>query len=903
MFGGTGTSQYIDLGDRNYFKSSLCINGCTFSAWAYKRDGTSSVVILSRNDATGNDRMFRIGVNQNEVVDFNIISNGSFVSAQNCAAESATGQFLINVWQHVTGRYNLTHTALFINGTQVGATACPFPGINVSKWDESEKTFIGAREDSVPTQFWNGTIDEVTIFNRSLYSEQIYALWRNQTNVIVAQETSRSENWTVQATPNDGYDDGAMVTSNNVTILNTKPAISTLVLNSTNLRANHTGTNLIAYPASTDADSDSVKVIYNWLRNDTPIALLNMPFERINGTDIDNAFDYSGYQHNGSVVGATWNATAGFDGKGAYLFDDNGDYIEMTQHLSRLEGLSAGTISLWYRSNDSTTNGDYLFSITDKDVSTDVMIFSVGSSTGAYTDEGLNFVNIRGSTTVLSMFVREGETRYKDKQWHHLAVVTGDGDNRMYIDGVRKPLTFGAGSAATKEFSNINNPDKSFIGRYHVGGTAFDSAGVRDEVLIFNRSLSEEQIVAIFNNRTDKIVSRELRVGENWTVEATPNDGQEDGAVVTSNNITILANTLPSITSLVLNSTIPYLNSTNQNLTAYANQTDSNNDSVKIIYDWLRDGKSAAFLNMPFERVNDTNTNNARDYSINSNNGTPSGATWVEDAGYDSKGAYKFDGINDFIASVGNVSDFSFMQNTGNFTIEAWIKFNNYTANSLQVIAGNTPTTGEKGFLFTYENRTGGLGHNHLTLALYRGVAATYTVWANSSDFKIIDIDWHHVAAVGNYTNVLFYVDGVYDTGSKGDIINLPTGNATRVLDLGRYNGATPAGYFNGTIDELRILEKTLSAQQIFAIFKNKTEVIVFNETKAGENWTVDATPNDGVEDGAVVRSNQVIISGLTNAKPVLTSLVLNTTNVRLNDTSVNLTVYAAITDADGEIG
>ncbi|MBI2582184.1 LamG domain-containing protein, partial [Candidatus Woesearchaeota archaeon] len=728
--------------------------------------------------------------------------------------------------------------------------------------------------------------------------EQIQALWRNQTNIIVAQETNRFQNWTVQATPNDGLDDGVML-FNNISILNAKPVISPLILNSTNPKANHTGTHLLAYPNSSDADNDSIKVIYNWLRNDTPIALLNMPFEKINGTDTDNAWDYSGYGHNGSVVGATWNASGGYDGKGAYMFDDSGDYVELTAHLSRLEGLSAGTISLWYRSNDTNTNGDYLLSITDKDVSTDVMIFSVGASTGAYTDEGLNFVNIRGGATVLSMFVREGETAYKNQQWHHLAVVTGDGDNRMYINGARKPITFGAGSATTKEFSNINNPDSSFIGRYHVGGTAFDSAGRRDDVLFFNRSLSEEQIVALYNNRTDKIVSRELRVGENWTIEATPNDGYEDGAMVTSKNVTILANTVPSISSLILNTTNTSSNKTEVNLTAYVGYTDSNNDSVKIIYNWLRDGTPMTFLNMPFERINDTNTNNAKDYSFNSNNGTPSGATWIEDAGYDSKGAYKFDGVNDYIASVGNVSDFTFMQNTGNFTIEAWIKFDDYTANSLQVIAGNTPTTAEKGFLFTYENRTGNLGHNHLTLALYRGVAATYTVLANSSDFKIIDNNWHHVAAVGNYTNVLFYVDGVYDTGSKGEIINLPTGNANRVLDLGRYNGATPAGYFNGTIDELRIWNHTLPAEQIFAIFNNRTNIIVSNLTTAGENWTVDATPNDGVDDGATVRSNQVIISsGANTLPPAPVLLTPPTANITTNRTPAF--TWNNSVDADG---
>ena len=82
---------------------------------------------------------------------------------------------------------------------------------------------------------WNGTIDEVMIFNHSLSAEQIHALFNNRTNVIAAQETIRGENWTVIGYPNNRTGDGAPVTSNSVRILSVIPTHSTPILNTTNM--------------------------------------------------------------------------------------------------------------------------------------------------------------------------------------------------------------------------------------------------------------------------------------------------------------------------------------------------------------------------------------------------------------------------------------------------------------------------------------------------------------------------------------------------------------------------------------------------------------------------------------------------------------------------------------------
>ena len=62
--------------------------------------------------------------------------------------------------------------------------------------------------------------------------------------------------------------------------------------------------------------------------------------------------------------------------------------------------------------------------------------------------------------------------------------------------------------------------------------------------------------------------------------------------------------------------------------------------------------------------------------------------------------------------------------------------------------------------------------------------------------------------------------------------------------------------YFNGTLDEIKVFNVTLSAAQIQRIFQVENKSInvnemVFNETATGEQWVCSVTPNDGNEDGA----------------------------------------------------
>jgi len=88
-------------------------------------------------------------------------------------------------------------------------------------------TFIGRNP------YFNGTIDDVIVFNKSMSATQIMALYENRTDLIVSNETAKGQAWQACITVNDGSADGDTECSNNLTIANSVPLHSTPTVNST----------------------------------------------------------------------------------------------------------------------------------------------------------------------------------------------------------------------------------------------------------------------------------------------------------------------------------------------------------------------------------------------------------------------------------------------------------------------------------------------------------------------------------------------------------------------------------------------------------------------------------------------------------------------------------------------
>ncbi len=119
----------------------------------------------------------------------------------------------------------------------------------------------GSSNGVTPDELFDGYIDDIRIFNLSLTAEQVSALYYNRTNETASSMLFVSQNWSVDATPNDGYDDGNTMRSNNVTIkavaggANTPPPAPVLV-SPANRSTTTSRTPTFIWNNSVDADSN-----------------------------------------------------------------------------------------------------------------------------------------------------------------------------------------------------------------------------------------------------------------------------------------------------------------------------------------------------------------------------------------------------------------------------------------------------------------------------------------------------------------------------------------------------------------------------------------------------------------------------------------------------------------------
>lgn len=176
------------------------------------------------------------------------------------------------------------------------------------------------------------------------------------------------------------------------------------------------------------------------------------------------------------------------------------------------------------------------------------------------------------------------------------------------------------------------------------------------------------------------------------------------------------------------------------------------------------------------------------DSSGNGNDGTIHGATWTTGV---SGTALTFDGVDDCTECSLN----SALAN--DLTIELWMKSNYQSSNQddqrRMLDLGTSSSRGfqlcidSEGFLLI--DNTGGPDSEAPTSSLYN------------------DGNWHHVAGVREGSNYHLYVDGIYKTSTGGTI---PSYNYAYIAKI-----AENWGYFEGTIDEVKIYNRALASDEI----------------------------------------------------------------------------------------
>ena len=279
--------------------------------------------------------------------------------------------------------------------------------------------------------------------------------------------------------------------------------IGTPVLSSTS------GNNLITDDLTVTYTLDSgEKGIIDWRKDSSSIAVLNMPFENNTADTSTTTKDYSGYGNNGNVNGAAFNPTGGYDGKGAYEFDGSGDYIR-TSGVNGVN-LEKATISLWFKA-DIFDNYENLFVGSTAESGNNNWRFERGNGYDGCIGSRMR-VQAGNAASTSNLCTT---TEFNPGTWYHIVttrekVSSSTSDISVYVNGELED-----NQILSSTFSTFAD----FRIAYGWGSTSarfFD--GAIDEVRIYNYSLSPEQIKALYNSRTDLIVSQETDYGDIWQV-------------------------------------------------------------------------------------------------------------------------------------------------------------------------------------------------------------------------------------------------------------------------------------------------------------------------------------------------------------------------------------------------
>jgi hypothetical protein len=199
------------------------------------------------------------------------------------------------------------------------------------------------------------------------------------------------------------------------------------------------------------------------------------------------------------------------------------------------------------------------------------------------------------------------------------------------------------------------------------------------------------------------------------------------------------------------------------------------------------------------------------DSSGNGNTGTIYGATWVD--GKVGK-ALSFDGVDDYVnfPNSSSLNDYS-----GGLTLMAWIKTDTVSKYQQHIIAkGNG--LGYPGEDYAIALQPGD------DLLFFIGGTVAWVVYGVYPD-AITPNEWYHVAATWNGTEWAIYVNGTLKA-SGGNQSNSTLNFSSNPLCVGREPG-WPSTSFEGIIDEVRIYNRALSSDEIFAAYATPAQAPV----------------------------------------------------------------------------
>src|SRR3989344_6418346 len=360
----------------------------------------------------------------------------------------------------------------------------------------------------------------------------------------------------------------------------------------------------------------------------------------------------------------------------------------------------------------------------------------------------------------------------------------------------------------------------------------------------------------------------------------------DTGGNINLSDGSFLVNHLGSL-NLFINSTYG-TNFTNENLSVQNivwTEEDNNSQNLSLIYDWRENNNSLMLLNLGMEC--DSNKSLVKDYSTWNNNGTVSNKLDLicnRTGGFDllngnynrsNSSAWVFNGINDTVI----IEEKTNLDLTRNFSYGAWIIAYSQPINGNSGVFSNAESTGDDD---GYNLEVSSAADAGITCDLYN----TNTLYRADMNAQASINKWYFAVCVMNDTSVTLYIDGVLKETTTASIRHQTTSKPL----LGHYyvDGATNL-YFNGTIDNLFVINKSLNTSEVVAMNSsgNYNNLLHSSQLTLLNNYSVVITPNNGSIDANTSFSNNIFI--WDNMTTTLNNITDNYRNI------VNATSYGVV--------
>lgn len=803
--GSAGSGQYIELG--NAPSTHITGDAVTVAAWVQRAN-------VQRMMIAGRGGIFGGGTNSYALYHDSFGTGFGFI-ATNAASQAVSVTYnapSYAEYHHVVGVYNGTNLTLYVDGILRDTDALTGP-LQTAMGATTNKTRIGgASTTGGGSQYsWNGSIDEVAIWNRSLSPAEVRQLYNRQ----MGNFTGAHGIVMCAACTNVTYANITMGGDGISLINSSETAVRTSVINASS------SSGIYIYNNGTDN-----YIINNTIRSTTsfyPIraaATTGLVVQNNNisasassgrGISMDTVNRPLIINNYVNTTGA--NAVGVFLGTVTYLYFDNNTVHSSGSGSTAVSGFTSSSHNLLVNSSLTAVSealfwGNNAGSHTTNNTFIGLTLNTTGSAGSAafgLSSRISNFSLIDTQFIGLGQNLRIGQPQSSQlflAQWN-LTNVTNSSGHAPNVSSFLANGTLNVHWYALPT-AYVNQTGTPLSG---ANISLWNSESALLQSALSNNNGTVPRHVALSYSMANTSILGAWSTAYSEPIKA---NATKSGYILASNDSINMTNNMWINLSLQQSTVgISFASPTPANGTIQAAQSIYVNVSSTTSYDHyvLTDFDNSLLGLWRMDELNATGS--VVDLSSFSHNATAVGNAVQNISGRFGK-AFSFDGDGDALLAHGttNLTD-----NLTSLSVSAWIK---RSSSGTQLDIASQYRNGFGKWILMVSG-----GGNPDKVQFWVTNSSGTESAAGSDDALAADSNWHHVAGVYNGTHIAVYVDGVFaDTTPaplSGPIIdrdyNVCIGGET--TGAGNCEGAN----YNGSIDEVIILNRSLNQAEIYSLY------------------------------------------------------------------------------------